>query len=123
MNPACHYARLLISCLAAVLLAACGGLRVWPFVDEQGRALVPANATHYVCDANRGFYLRFLAAGEAWVILPEREFRLDRVVAAAGRRYSNGAATLDLGADAAAEASLNDGPAIAYSGCKPAVAK
>lgn len=123
MNPVCQPARLLISCLAAVLLAACGGLRVWPFADEQGRAPVPANATHYVCDANRGFYLRFLAAGEAWVILPEREFRLDRVLAAPGRRYSNGAATLDLGTDAAAEASLNDGPAIAYSGCKPALAR
>ena len=106
-----------------MLLAGCGSLSVWPFGAEEGRAVVPANATHYVCDANRGFYLRFLASGEAWVILPEREFRLDRVAAAPGRRYSNGAATLDLGADAAAEASLNDGPVIAYSGCKPAVAK
>lgn len=123
MNPVCQSARLLISCLVAVTLAACGGLKVWPFGAEEGRVVVPANATHYVCDVNRGFYLRFLASGEAWVILPEREFRLERAAAAAGRRYSNGTAVLDLGDGAAAEASLNDGPAIAYSGCKPALVR
>lgn len=110
--------RLLLPACAALGLAGCGGVKLWPFGTEEGRVVVPENATQYRCNANRGFYLRFLATGEAWVIFPEREFRLDRVANVPGRRFSNGSAVLDLGAEANAEATLNDGPAIAFSGCK-----
>ena len=112
--------RLLLPTCMALLLAGCGGVKLWPFGTEEGRVVVPENATQYRCDANRGFYLRFLASGEAWVILPEREFRLDRVANAPGRRYSNGSAVLELGAEANVEATLSDGPAITFSGCKVA---
>ena len=118
MNPLRLTMRLLLPGCAALLLAGCGGVKLWPFGTEEGRVVVPQNATQYRCNANRNFYLRFLASGEAWVILPEREFRLERVANVPGRRFSNGSAVLDLGAEANAEATLNDGPAIAFSGCK-----
>ncbi|MBL8384155.1 MAG: hypothetical protein JNM90_13830 [Burkholderiales bacterium] len=101
-------------------LGGCSGARLWPFGAEEGRPAVPENAVRYACDGNRGFYLRMLAGGDAWVILPEREFRLDRVGGATGRRFTNGVAVLDLGPDAASPASLTDGPAAAFGGCKPA---
>lgn len=120
MNQAllpCPPRSLLLALLVA--LAGCSGARLWPFGSEEGRPSAPENAVEYRCDGNRGFHLRMLAGGGAWVILPEREFRLDRVAGATGRRYSNGIAVLDFGADASAAATLNDGPAIAYAGCKP----
>lgn len=120
MNPLRLTKRLLLPACAALGLAGCGGVKLWPFGTEEGRVVVPQNATQYRCDANRGFYLRFLATGEAWVILPAREFRLDRVASVPGRRFSNGSAVLDLGAQPNAEATLNDGPSITFSGCKAA---
>ena len=115
-------ARALAITLAAVALGGCGATRLWPFGEVEGRATVPENAVQYVCNGNKRFYLRLLAGGDAWAILPEREFRLTRLSDAPGRRYSNGAAVLELGADGAAEASLNDGPAIAFAACKVAAA-
>ena len=103
-----------------LLLSACSAPKLWPFGAQDGRAPVPENAAQYRCNAAKSFYLRMLADGDAWVILSEREFRLAKVAADGGRRFSNGAATLDLGQGAEAEASLNDGPAIAFTGCKAA---
>ena len=105
--------------LATVLAAGCGGLRVGPFGRDDGsRVVVPENATHYRCDAGRSFYLRFLATGEAWVILPGREFRLDKVAADSGARYRGAGATLDLKGADLSEAVLDDGPANQFTGCK-----
>ena len=114
-----------------VLLAGCGGFSLWPFGSDgpQGRAPgPPPNATTYVCDAKRSFYVRMLEGGAAWVILPEREFRLDKAAGTAGAadaagvggRFTNGAAVLEI---KGTEASLTDAPGPAYSGCKvPAAA-
>ena len=103
------------------ILSACGGVNVWPFGGEknQERSRTPANATAYQCAGGKHFYLRYLDnGGAAWIILPEREFRLDKL-AATGTRYGNGVATLDVNGN---EATLADGPAISYAGCKAAVA-
>lgn len=101
----------------AVALAGCGTVTD-PFfgVHELDRSRPPSNATQYACDGGKGFYLR-LQDGAAWVILPEREFRLDKVNASSGARYANRAASLELRDDGA---SLVDAPDIAYTGCKPA---
>ena len=105
--------------LAAACAAGCGGLRLGPFGrDEGGRVVIPENATLYRCDAGRSFYLRFLATGEAWVILPGREFRLDKVAADSGARYRGAGSTLDLKGADLAEAALDDGPASQFTGCK-----
>ena len=102
-----------------LVLGGCSAPRIWPFGEAEGRPAVPENSVQYQCNGSKRFFLRMLANGDAWVILPEREFRLERLASAPGRRYSNGAAVLELG-DAASEASLNDGPTIAFSGCKAA---
>ena len=102
-----------------VLLAGCGGFSLWPFGSDgpQGRKPgPPPNVTTYVCDGKRALHVRMLEGGAAWVILPEREFRLDKAAGAAAEgRFSNGTAVLELKGD---EASLTDPPGPAYSACR-----
>ena len=81
---------------------------------EVPRSRVPANSTEYRCDAGKSFFLRMADGGAAaWVILPEREFRLDKAGAATGR-YESRVARLDLNGEMA---TLTDGP-DAFTGCK-----
>ena len=101
--------RSLATMLAAALgLTACGG-SWWPFgstgADESARP--PAGATEYSCAANKRLLVRYAPDGKsAWVIYPDREFRLDRVSAASGERYTNGVSTLTTqGEDAQLEES------------------
>ncbi len=107
-----------------IFVAGCAGVSMpsmpslWPFGDEKNleRSRVPANSITYQCEAGKRFYMRYLDNGAAaWVILPEREFRLDKVSGDAGTRYGNGKAVLTINGD---EASLSDGPTISYAGCK-----
>lgn len=113
--------------LGVLLLAGCGGMdsvkKVWPFDGESsggGQVRGPANATQYLCDGNKNFYVRMLDNGAtAWVIYPNREVGLSRS-GDTGTRYTNGVATLDL---ASTGAKLSDGPDINFSGCKPATTK
>lgn len=120
--------------LFSLAAAGCGSVSMpsslWPFSDGKSveRSRVPANSVTYQCAGGKRFYLRTLDNGAAaWVILPEREFRLDRVSGDA-TRYSNGKAVLVVDAQGA---SLNDGPTLSYMGCsipsmespKPAAAK
>ena len=102
-----------------ILASGCGGFNpvsLWPFGEgSQGREPgPPPNAVVYRCDANRSFYLRMLDNGAAWVILPEREFRLDKTAGAEGR-FGNGVAVLEIKAEVA---TLSDGPAQSYTGCR-----
>lgn len=119
MKTRSSFASLAAPVLFSVFAAGCGSTSVnlWPFGGEQNleRSRVPANSITYQCTGGKRFYLRYLDNGAAaWVILPEREFRLDRV-GAEGTRYGNGKADLRVGAD---ETSLLDGPAVSYTGCK-----
>ena len=81
---------------------------------EVARSRVPPNSTEYRCDAGKSFFLRTTDPAAAWVILPEREFRLDRVAGAASR-YENRVARLELNGE---QATLTDGP-DSFAGCKP----
>ena len=108
-----------LACLS-LLLAGCGSVNLWPFGGEtnQERARTPSDATEYQYAGGKRFYLRYLDNGNAaWIIFPEREFRLDKVTSAAGTRYSNGIATLDINGN---EATLTDGSALPFAGCKAA---
>ena len=100
------------------LIAALGGCSVADMVfqtKEVARSRVPANSSEYRCDAGKSFFLRMADGGaSAWVILPEREFRLDKAGAASGTRYENRVARLDLNGE---QAALTDGP-DAFTGCK-----
>lgn len=110
-----------LACIC-LLTAGCGGINVdvWPFGGARDREVsrAPADAIEYQCDGGKRLYVRYLDNGAAaWVILPERQFRLDKAIAASGARYGNGRTTLDTRDK---EATLSEGPAITYAGCKTA---
>ena len=68
------------------------------------------------CEGGTRLFVRYLDNGAAaWVILPEREFRLNKATSTSGTRYSNGSATLDLKDGAA---TLSDGATVTHAGCK-----
>lgn len=88
-----------LAVLTSVALAGCGSLNVWPFGAEKlvERSRVPADATEYRCTDGKRFHVRTLDGGSAaWLILPDREVRLDKTAAAT--RFSNGITTLDVDA-------------------------
>ena len=111
-------------CIASMLvLSGCGSVSMpsmpslWPFGERDlERSRIPPNSTTYVCEGGKRFYVRTLDNGAAaWVILPEREFRLEKDAAAAGMTYGNGKAVLVLQGEGA---TLTDGPTVTYAGCK-----
>lgn len=107
------------ACLIPLLLAlgACSSVEKYnPFSEEKPADVYkPANATEYLCEGNKRFFVRQLTKENAvWLIYPEREVRLE-AVNEGSQRYSNGVAMLDIGGESA---SLTDGPAINYSNCK-----
>lgn len=112
-----------LSLFLFLALTGCGGISMKdiPLVggNSSPQAKVPANATEYQCANGKKFYVRMLDNGStAWLIYPDREVGLPK--ASSGNRYTNGVAVLEINGN---EATLNDGPAIAYSGCKPPGAK
>ena len=101
---------------ATVLLGACSSINLdalsFGGIKEQDTSRPPAGATVYRCDNSRHFFVRYLDNGAAaWVILPEREFRLNK----AGNSYSNGSDTLELKGGVA---TLSEGASVTYAGCK-----
>ncbi len=108
--------------LAGVTIAAsaCGDINLWPLRGgvEQDLTRAPAGATAYQCEGGKRLFVRYLDNGAAaWVILPERQFRLNQAQAASGRRYASGDARLEVNGDAA---TLFDGSTATYTGCKAA---
>ena len=109
--------RICATLLLVATLSACGSVNLWPFGGETPElSRTPAGATEYRCNNDRHFYVRFLDNGaSAWVIFPEREFRLDRVESASVTRYTNRQAILEV--NESGEASLRDGASVAFTGC------
>ncbi|MDP2823885.1 MAG: hypothetical protein Q8O52_14565 [Sulfuritalea sp.] len=114
--------RLRLASLACIsLLAGCGEmkLKVWPFGGDttiQERSRAPVNAVEYQCAGGKRFHVRTLESGGAlWLILPEREVRLDRLGAGGATRYGKGNTVLEINGS---DASLSDGAAISFTGCK-----
>ena len=105
---------------ASLMLSACSGVHVnlWPFRGdkEQDPSRTPAGATAYQCESGKRLFVRYLDNGAAaWVILPERESRLNKAASTSATRYSNGSATLDVIDNVA---TLADGAAVTHAGCK-----
>ena len=99
---------------ASLMLSACSSvhLNLWPFGGgpEADPTRAPAGATAYQCDSSKRFFVRYLDNGAAaWVILPDREFRLNKANADSGGRYSNGGDTLDVKDGGA---TLSDGASV-----------
>lgn len=107
--------------LASVLAAGCGGMSVgslWPFGGDGTTELsrVPPNSVAYQCQGGKRFYLRYLDNGAAaWVILPEREFRLEKLPGEPAGRFGSGRSVLVVGEG---EVSLSDGQALNFTGCR-----
>ena len=103
-----------------LLLSGCGemsGSKLWPFGSDtvQERSRTPANATEYRCAAGKRFYVRTLEGGAAvWLILPEREVRLERLGPDTATRYGKGTAVLEINGS---DASLKDGATVLFTGC------
>jgi membrane-bound inhibitor of C-type lysozyme len=100
----------------AVLIAGCGTVeRMWSGGPTEQKRVRPG-VTEFSCDSNKKLLVRFDAGSKsAWVIFPEREFRLDQVQGASGVQYSNGRATLATQGD---EASLEEGSVVTFANCK-----
>ena len=108
-----------IACVAA-LLSACSSINLdalsFGGIKEQDTSRPPAGATAYQCENSRHFFVRYVDNGAAaWVMLPDREFRLNKT--GSGNSYSNGSDRLELKDK---EATLWDGATAAYAGCKAA---
>jgi membrane-bound inhibitor of C-type lysozyme len=100
---------------AAALLAFAAGCSSWWSAGGE-RPRWPADATIYKCDADKELVVQYLADGKsAMVMYPERDFRLDQVVAASGVRYSNGRTTLHTKGP---EAFLEEGGQTLFANCK-----
>lgn len=100
---------------AAALVAGCGSWNPWAGPREASVAL-PADTVTFRCDGDRRLLVRMPPdAKSVTVMLPERQFRLDRVPAASGARYSNGRTSLHTRGD---EAFLEEDGKQLYSGCK-----
>ena len=113
---------ILIMSFVPLFATGCSSINLWPFGGEKTTQVARGheNATEYRCEGSKVFHVRYLDAGKAaWLILSDRQVRLDQVTSDTGNRYTNGIAVLRING---AEASLTDGPAIAYSGCKAASA-
>ena len=104
--------------MTAALLAGCSW-RPWSTSpDTTGTGpRTPPGATAYACEGKKRLLVRFEADGKsAWVIYPDREFRLQRAAAASGDRFSNGRSTLTV---ADGEATLAEGGTLEFAKCKP----
>lgn len=110
--------QIFLASVSALLLASCSSISAYnPFGSgkhEQSRT--PKDATEYVCEGNKRFYVRILNNGsDAWLIYPDHEVNLAKSSEGAGR-YTSGVIALVINGDAT---TLNDGEKIAYVGCKP----
>ena len=100
---------------ATALLTACaGGWWPWGGNSEDPSTRIPPGATVYNCAGNKRLFIRHAADGNsAWIIYPDREFRLDRT--SSGDRYSNGVSTLTVQGE---ETMLEEGGARLFTDCK-----
>ena len=102
-------------------LTSCSSIAISnPFSSSTHEQLrTPQNATAYVCDGNKQFYVRMLNNGkDAWLIYPDHEVNL--MQSSDSNRFVSGAISLVMSGDAT---TLNDGDKIAYVGCKPQLKK
>lgn len=114
----------IITCFApGFLLGACSSINsvipAWNGAPVE-HSIAPEGSTEYRCAKGELFFVKLIDNGvSAWLIYPDREVLLTKATGA-DMRYSNGIAILDIGKDGA---TLNDGPAIAYTDCKVPVAE
>lgn len=88
--------------------------------ETKERSKNPENATEYVCENNKHFFVRMLNKGsDAWLIFPDHEVNLVQS-SSDKNRYVSGALTLVLNGE---QTTLTDGDVLAYTGCKAQITK
>lgn len=104
---------------STLLLTACGGLDLIGLGGDSTpeSAKPPPNATQYRCAGNTGFWLRNLDGGALWLILPERELRMEPVKGETNK-FATGRVRLELDGDGA----LLFDPPSNFADCKKATA-
>jgi membrane-bound inhibitor of C-type lysozyme len=103
--------------ITASTLAACSG-SFWPFARDGSATTVGIadGATQYTCADGKRLLVRYAADGKsAWIIYPNREFRLDQVPSGSGERFTNGVSTLHTKRDAA---TLEEGGSRLFVDCR-----
>jgi hypothetical protein len=107
-------AALALASILTATLAACGTVKDLWRTEPEERLVIPQGATAYRCNAGKSFFIRSMDEGRAvWVMLIEREFRLE-APAAGATRFTNGRTALNLNGD---QASLEEGSVTTYAGC------
>lgn len=102
--------------MVAAGLSGCARINDWWVGEAKELSRKPPGATEYRCAAGKAFFLRTEQGGKSvWLMLPEREFRLEQVGAAAGTRYSNGRTTLNMKDD---DAVIDDAGNVTHAECK-----
>lgn len=109
-----HVSAIAFTC---ILLSACSV--VAPFKvfksETKERSKNPENATEYVCEGNKRFFIRMLNNGnDAWLIFPDHEVNLAKS-STEKNRYTSGSITLALEGD---QTTLTDGDVLSYTACK-----
>jgi len=100
--------------LLATTLVACGTVKEMWRTEPEERLVIPQGATAYRCNAGKSFFIRSMDEGRAvWVMLIEREFRLE-APAAGATRFTNGRTALNLNGD---QASIEEGSVTTYAAC------
>lgn len=109
--------KLSIAVIALALLSGCsGGWRPWGNADREQSQRLPDGAVELSCAQAKRLVVRYAADGTSvWVMLPDRQFRLDRVAGSSAERYSNGASTLTVEGDGIV---LDADGARQFSDCK-----
>jgi hypothetical protein len=110
----------LISLVSAALLGCSSIDTLNPFDNSvKERSTTPENATQYICEGNKQFFVRMLNNGnDAWLIYPDHEVNLTKVTGS--NTYKVAAVTLEINGD---QTTLTDGDKIAYTACKAQVKK
>ena len=105
-------------CIVAVLAGCSGGGWV-PWLRSSAEVAgpyTPPGATGYACEGGKRLLVRVEAdAKSAWVIYPDREFRLNRTASASGEQFSNARTSLTI---KDGEAVLEEGVAVQFAKCK-----
>lgn len=88
--------------------------------ETKERSKNPENATEYICENNKHFFVRMLNKGaDAWLIFPDHEVNLAQS-STDKNRYVSGAITLVLNGE---QTTLTDGDVLSYTGCKAQLQK
>ncbi len=101
---------------ALLALGACSTITdLWTGGPKE-RPRVQEGVVTLSCDGGKPLQVRMEPGGKsAWIIFPDREFRLDAVAGAGDTRYSNGRTTLLVQGE---QMSLEEGGVPSFSNCR-----